>query len=233
MSRAHNLYRLQQVDQSLHTARTRMDAIRARLADRNDILHAEQFLSEQQTSLRAKQSELKAADDAVATQRAKIKRTETQLYGGGISNPKELQDLHMELESLQRFLAILEDRLLESMLEHEERELERDEAQETLDHLQNQRQKEDAALEQELQQLEIDVERLMGDREEVLRGIDQEDLALYQKLSEKLGVHVVAEVEGDACSICGLALSASASQTVRSGDSLLQCNQCKRILYPK
>lgn len=231
MSRAHSLYRLQQIDLALDRNQARMEQILAILADDEQIRRASQSLAEVQIALMEKQQAMKACESAVARQRDKIGQTEKTLYSGSISNPKELQDLQMEADSLKRYLSVLEDNQLEAMLDLEQVEEEHRAADDALQRLMQQKEAQHKELYREKETLLAEIERLQGDREAALASVSADDLAFYIKLREKHHGIAVALLESGNCSICGLAIHASLVQTINSGVDLVQCNQCKRIIY--
>jgi predicted nucleic acid-binding Zn-ribbon protein len=59
--------------------------------------------------------EQKRLEDEVATVEEKAAGVDRQLYGGGVTSPKEAQALQADLESLQRRQSQLEDQVLEHM----------------------------------------------------------------------------------------------------------------------
>jgi len=116
MSQAFNLYRLQKID-------TQIDQINNRLAEINHILAADENLHKAEelsqntkNQLFKMQQNLKQKEDEVQAHRIKIETNESSLYGGKVRNPKELQDLQMEIASLKKRLTILEDEQLDIML---------------------------------------------------------------------------------------------------------------------
>jgi predicted nucleic acid-binding Zn-ribbon protein len=232
MSRAHSLYRLQEIDLALDKNHARLEEIQGILKDSQELQQASENLTQAETTLNEIQAVLKSAELAVESQRSKIEETESTLYSGLIKNPKELQDLQMEVESLIRYLSTLEDRLLDVMVEFEQAEMDRDTAQNILTNIKNAREAEHQDLYKEQQHLTEENERLQINREAALLGVSEEDLKLYQQIREKQGGIAVAILEKDGtCSVCGLSPSASQQQLIRSGTHLEQCNQCRRILY--
>jgi predicted nucleic acid-binding Zn-ribbon protein len=232
MSRAHSLYRLQEIDLALDENHVRLEEIQRILTDSEELQQAIENLTQAETTLKEIQAVLKSAEHAVESQRSKIEETEATLYSGLIKNPKELQDLQMEVESLQRYLSTLEDRLLDVMVEFEQAEMDRDTAQHILTNIETAREAEHQDLHKEQQHLTEENERLQINREAALLGVSEEDLKLYQQIREKQGGIAVAILEKDGtCSVCGLSPSASHQQRIRSGTHLEQCNQCRRILY--
>jgi predicted nucleic acid-binding Zn-ribbon protein len=69
------------------------------------------------------------------------------------------------------------------------------------------------------------------EREAAEVGVRAEDLELYRSLRKGPGSLAVAELQDDTCTACGVSLSASARQEVRTGPGLIRCRQCGRILY--
>ena len=98
MSRAHSLYRLQEIDLALDNNHARLAEIQSILSDSEELQQAIENLAQAETTLKEIQAVLKSAEHAVESQRSKIEETEATLYSGLIKNPKELQDLHPHSE---------------------------------------------------------------------------------------------------------------------------------------
>jgi hypothetical protein len=231
MTRVSNLFNLQEVDRSIAKARERIEAIEEQLEDDAAIQKALREVREAEAALTEVRSEHSSAEHAVQAQRSKIEQNESALYGGSVTNPKELEDLQMEQESLKRYLATLEDRLLEAMMELDDAEEAFENAEAELDLVKTQSAAKNADLVAEKQALENDIARLESEREASLANVSADDLNTYQKLRERFHGVVVAEVVGANCSICGLDLARSKMQEIQSGSELIRCSQCNRILY--
>lgn len=231
MSRVSNLFNLQEIDRTIARARERIEQIEAELEDDAAVKQALGEAQQAEASLNAVRSEHSAAEHAVQSQRTKIKQNEAALYGGSVTNPKELEDLQMEQESLKRYLATLEDRLLEAMMELDEAESAYENADAEFELTKTQSAAENAGLVTEKEALEKDIDRLESEREAVLGNIASEDLVLYEKLQDRFHGVVIAQVVGGNCSICGVDLARSKLQDIQSGSELIRCSQCNRILY--
>jgi predicted nucleic acid-binding Zn-ribbon protein len=219
------------IDRSILQARERISEINTQLEDDAVVQEALNEASMAEEKLNEVRSEHSNADHAVQAQRTKIKQNEAALYGGSVTNPKELEDLQMEQEALKRYLATLEDRLLETMMELDEAQEAYENADAKLDLVKVQNAAENADLVSENETLVQDIERLEAEREAVLGNISNEDLATYEKLQDRFSGIVIAAVEGGNCSICGVDLARSKMQAVQSGSELIRCSQCSRILY--
>ncbi len=151
---------------------------------------------------------------------------------GLVSNPKDLERMAHELQSLERRITSLEDEELEVMarLEDAQRTLDSLEAQvaaadERLAALAAAREEKVAAIDAEL----IDVEAQRGPSVE---GLPADLLGLYDKLrTSKNGVGA-AELRARQCGDCRLSLDKAELSAIRSApaDLVVRCEECQRIL---
>lgn len=225
------MFRLQQTDLSIDQAKAKLAAVEAELAEHSQVERARQAASQADVQVRQSSQALRAAEDAVAMQREKLGNVDGRLYGGAVHNPKELQELQAEAEALRRHLAGLEDRQLEEMQTAEDAELGAQGARTRLELAEADFSGRQAGLSKQRGSLMVLLEQHGEEREAVTVGVSPEDLRLYQSLRKGLGSLAVAELEGDTCSACGVTMSASSRQEIRSGPGLTRCRQCGRILY--
>ena len=216
MSQPFKLFRLQQIDSQLDSARARSKEIDALL---NDNEHLQQVVSRSESaieSLHLTKKSLQKAENDTAQQRVKMEQTESSLYGGKIRNPKELQDLQNEMGALKRYLAVLEDRQLECMLEEEQMgELEKISAINLLQELERQ-ERNHAALKLEQNRIVKEMAHLEDERRVAVRSIEEQDYLLYEQLRRDRRGVAVARVSDRACSACGSTLNAMLLQAARS-----------------
>ena len=231
VTRSSQLHALQVIDLALDRDRTRLEEIRRLLDDDHAMATVRSVREGAERESRQASESVSAAEDAVASLQSKFREIEGRLYSGALHNPKELQDLQRDAESVQRHIATLDERLLEAMLKQEEADKALAQAQELV----RQREAESLGAQQELLaeqgKLHTNLARRSPEREAVEAGLPSEDLALYARLRQSLGGVAVAAVEDGACRACGLVLSASGQQEVRSSPAPLRCRQCGRVLY--
>jgi predicted nucleic acid-binding Zn-ribbon protein len=231
MSRSSNLYDLQLIDSQLDRHSKRKNEIAKILADDSEITSAQKRLDKITEELNKAEKELTSAEHKVQDQRSKIKRTESRLYGGKITNPKELKDLQDESEALKRYLEVLEERQLERMLELDE-VIERFEAaDENLNSATKKKHLLSSDLTAEKSKIEKEIQGLETQRKNLTKQISPEDLSLYQLLRKKSYGVAVAKVNNRACSACGATLTAALHQAARSPTKISRCETCGRILF--
>lgn len=231
MSQPFKLYRLQQLDSQIDQAQTRLAEIEEILSDDATLRRIQDHFETSESSLNDARKALRKAEFNVSDQEHKIEQNQTALYGGKISNPKELQDLQNENEALKRYLSVLEDRQLEAMLAVENAEAEYQNAQEELQEIQAKTANQHKVLIAERTQLEKETERFENERQATAAAIDEADLRLYVKLRKKLSGVAVAKVKEKVCSACGSTLAAASLQAARSPTQITRCDTCGRILY--
>ena len=231
MSRVSSLHRLQDIDQSIDRGQARLAEIE-RLLGGSDLVRAARSADEQaRGALRAALAGVKDAEATLGSQRAKVEHAEASLYGGGVHNPKELQDLQADVDSLKRHLAALEELLLEAMLVLEDEEKKAGRAADALSLSEAALLAEQASWTEERARILTRLETLAIESEAAMSGVAEKDLALYARLRDSMGGNALAILKDGSCSACGVGISASESQTVRNSAELFRCPQCGRILY--
>ncbi len=231
MSRISTLYRLQELDTEIDNNHARIKEINATLADNSELAAMREALEGAEIVLKKARTANSTANHTVLSQREKIEQNNKKLYGGAVTNPKELEELQLESESLKKYLATLEDRYLETMLELDEAEESHIAARDTFDLLEARTLSENADLDEERGTLTTDIESREQEREAALVDIEPEDVELYDRLRSRLNGIAVTTLSDDSCSVCGLDQARSKLQEIRTGNVIIQCAQCTRILY--
>jgi len=231
MSASLGLYRLQQVDSKIDLAHKKLEAIQKTLENDAESKEALNRVTTAQADLHSAQQEFKNSSADAESQKIKIEQTESSLYGGGIHNPKELQDLQKDSASLKKHLATLEERELEAMDKAERADAALAAATTQLELIQARVNNDHKNLFADQSLLLKELDKLMEEREAALGPIESSLLQAYEQLRlDKRGVAVTQAVD-NACTSCGTILSASLQQTARSQKQLAYCSSCGRIIY--
>lgn len=231
MSAALGLYRLQQVDSQMDQIRARLKAIRATLENDVKLRKAMDVVSSAEVEHKQASSAVKASEAEVESQRIKIERAEASLYSGQVKNPKELQDLQMDVASLKKHLTTLEERELEAMVRAEETQNALDEAEKQLQQVQANLKVQNRDLTTESDALNKDLERLEPERQAVIGTLSEAFLKTYEQLRKQKNGVAVASMAENSCSACGTNLTQSQHQNARLADQLFNCPTCGRIIY--
>lgn len=230
MNRAQSLLELQKIDRALDALGARLRAIAAELAGNTELTEAVEAVVQAEAAAAELDRHLRSVNLDRTGVKEHISSEESKLYGGGVKAPKELQSLELEVASLRRRLAVLDDESLALMLE-------RDSAMERLDAAQGRRSDIEHASGDRSRQLASDRsdfeakrDTLASRRDLAAKTIDGPSLAGYDKIRRAKHGIAVAELRADGCGACGIQLPRSAVEKTRQSDSLIRCPGCGRIL---
>lgn len=231
VGRVEALYRLQAVEMEIDETRATLDAIESRLEVNEVLASARQELQENGEKLRDSRGRLRELELDLEQLAAKIASTEDTLYGGQVTNPKELAGLDQELDYLRRRRSEVEDETLVAMDQAETTEAQFNAAERRLRNVERQWDDTQGQLQQEAEELRSRLTALEAERKHCLSIIPEEDLSVYENRRRRTGGQAVAVLKGGICQGCRVALPTSVVQQVRRGQNLVYCGSCQRILY--
>jgi len=231
MDRSHLLYHLQTIDLEIHNGKRRLEEVEAGLGESEELRQVRRALQKAEDELSRWRTTLRDLELEARGLTAKITSTEERLYGGRVTNPKELTNLQNEVSYLKRRKSELEDRQLEAMVEVEEHEAEADGKKASLAQIEAEWSDTQKRLIEERSELKERLAHLKKERAKLEGSIRAEDLALYGELCSRKDGRAVALLKGEVCQACRVTLPTSQVQQARSGDALSFCSSCRRILY--
>jgi predicted nucleic acid-binding Zn-ribbon protein len=230
MSRSSSLLQLQAVDLEMDGYKARLAAIAAALGQDPAVQAAQRGLLAAQSELhqaRVAAQNLEHENQALS---AKITEIAERTYSGSVTQPKVLQDLQRDLDSLNRRRASLEEQQFEALVASEAAEARHAGLQVELNRLEADLARQHGSLLEERLKLQAGLERLEVSREAALSSILPTDRELYDRLRASKKGRAVARLEEGSCGACGVAPSSSRIQSARQGNDLIQCGNCGRIL---
>jgi len=230
MSQARALYRVQEIELAVIDRRIRLKEIDSQLEDNAVVQEAQSQLDDAQAHLDTVLKQVKDVENQIETVVEKHKSTESRLYSGAVKNPKELQDMGKEIESLTRRRETLDNQLLDIMLERDEALAMKQLTEEELAQVTDAWEMEHKDLLDEKNQLTTESEKLMIQRKEALQGIHADSLKEYNSLRSAKSNRPVAILENKACSACGIEQNNAIITAVNQDERLIKCHNCGRIL---
>ena len=161
---------------------------------------------------------------------AKVSSVEEKLYGGTVSNPKELSDYQAELKMFKEQISKLEDELLAIFVEIDRAEAEFAQVESFLGTMTTTWEQDQARLKTEKAVVEPEIARLQSERDADSSDLDRAALSLYQILRERRDAVAVSSLDRGMCGGCRITLPTSTLKRARAGNELVQCVSCERIL---
>jgi predicted nucleic acid-binding Zn-ribbon protein len=196
---------------------------------RTAVSNAVRDLRIQVDDLTAEQKRADADVEQVKTRRA---RDQGMIDSGQVKDPKALERMLGELESLHRRITSLEDTELEVMERLEEAQSALDERSAELSKMEGQEAELRGAFEQKAGDLRTELEQVRAERDTMVTGMPEDLLALYEKLRAQKGGVGAAALRRRACEGCRLTLNASDLGIIakKPTDEVVRCEECNRIL---
>lgn len=231
MAQVQQLYRLQQIDTEIREKKQRLGEVLRAQKEPEALLAARHQAETAAAELQQWQIRHKDLSLELSSLNNKARSSENRLYSGNVRNPKELEDLQKEVESLGRRRSALEDDILEAMIMIEETQAEKAAADEAQAEMEAEWEQRVAGLKAQQNELALRLNTLNGLRQKQVALITPDLLAEYEQLSQRRGGIVVAALRGNECQGCQLTVSANKVKDAAEG-KLVYCGSCGRILNP-
>ncbi len=233
MTGLEKLHRLQQLDREIRSLREELEGHPLR-EELDSLQQEERALSAEMERLRGEYERLRKRQEKVEAEirslEEKLKREEEKLYGGTVSNPKELRGLQAEVKSLRKKMDNLETQAIEDMERLDELRVPLEEIESRHRELSSRVDEKRRALLEEENRVNGELARLRQERDSLREGIEGELLEIYDKLMEtKQGLAVVTVVEG-VCQGCRVELPGKEYDRFLRSEGLFRCPNCRRIL---
>ena len=223
------LYQLQELDTEIEHEEQTLTQKTSQLGERQALDSAQSQLASEKKRLEELRRQHHDAEWEVDDLLSKIASAEKQLYGGKITNPKELSSLQHEVTTMKARGDQLENKALEIIDQVEAAEKSVAAATSELQKMEDDWHRQQQQLSTDIEQLKDRLADLKQKREQLSEQIDSPAVALYEKIRQQKK-QPVAKVEQGICRGCRISLSASALQRARSGQPV-QCGTCGRILF--
>ena len=223
------LYQLQELDLDVESNEKALSQKISQLGESQAVVKTQTELTSEQQRLDDLRHQQHSAEWDIDDLTSKITTAEGQLYGGKITNPKELSSLQHEVNTLKANRDQAENKALEIMDQVEQAEASIAALSSELEKLKDEWHSQQQQLSDEIDNLKGKLSDLQQKRQELSSEIDPQALELYEKLRKQKG-QAVAKVEQGICRGCRLSLSSSELQQARGGN-LVHCSSCGRILF--
>jgi len=167
--------------------------------------------------------------EAVKTRRT---RDRDRMDRGLITNPKDLERMQHELESLERRISSLEDDELEVMEKLEEAQAELTKLETMVAESDQQLTTLAATRDEKVASIDEQLADVLAQRGPAAEGLPDDLVTLYDRLREQKGGVGAAELRARQCTGCRLSIDASELGRIRglAEDEVVRCEECQRIL---
>ncbi|MGB9608207.1 MAG: zinc ribbon domain-containing protein, partial [bacterium] len=200
------LWQLEEIDDALQKSLEERNGLDDGSALKAKVDALREELERQTRELREMRREMEDKELEARGLEERRRSMESRMYGGYVSNPKELESMEREVEMLRRNQDRLEERVLELMYAIEDKSGEIKKLEEQLREEDLAYQKVRSNYEREYKRLSEKIATLEEKRKELLPQIDPALLERYKEIREREGGGVGKVVRG-VCSGCGFSVS--------------------------
>lgn len=225
------LITLQHLDSTIDNARRTIAAHPQRLADADTRLNdAQQTVDAAKQRLKDNQDARRALDKDVALYQGRLSKYKDQQ--AAVKTNKEYQALGHEIETAQKELGGVEEKILERMMEADALAVDIKKAEGVLAAQQKEVDAERKTLGAELAAVEASMKEATERRAALLGQLEKRLIGLYEQVARaRKGIAICMATRDGLCSVCHVRLRPQVFQLIRQNDSIIQCDSCQRILY--
>ena len=206
-------------------------------ANRQKLIKQRDFLKDQQTNMKKLENDVVVLQDRLAAVQDEAKRLEKVLEGLAQelkdNPPASAEDAQKQAEAAQKLLETL------TRYEQELQKMRKD--ADTKDRQQKEIRVRAAKTKVEFDQLKVEYDKelkidtaklqeMRAKTEQEARKIDPQLLAKYRSIKQHCTPPMAKLVNGQ-CSGCFMSLPSATLLDIRSGDRIVECDNCSRILY--
>jgi predicted nucleic acid-binding Zn-ribbon protein len=222
---------LQNLETAIEEAKRRIAAHPQRVADADARLaHAKDALETVRQRFKASQEARREQEKEAATFQSRLSKFKDQL--SAVKTNREYQAMQLEIETAQKELGIVEERVLERMMEADALSAEIKKAEQALAAQQKDVEAEKKTLAEELVTVDAALKDATEKRHALVKSLRPQLVALFEQVSRaRKGLAIAVATRDGLCSACHVRLRPQAFQEVRRNDQIIQCPSCNRILY--
>ena len=225
------LYDLQLLDWEIQQREEELSEVQSSISDDSRRIQARQRLSALEARLGELGPATRQSERAVQEIEQRISNLDNRMYDGSVTNPREFEALQEERANQVRNQGDEEDRLLEFMVEIEETEEVRDRAKAVFEQIDAERRRELGTLSARQDELTSDLPDLREQRQEMSTEYPPNVMAVYETVRRTRGGQGAALIDQRGlCQGCRLLIPNAELSRARSGEGIVQCGSCTRIL---
>ena len=225
------LHQLQEIDSQADAIRPQIASLEHDIGNRQALDARAREIEVTRAEVRAIEAQQRDLELQAEAHRAKIAADEGKLYGGRVSNPKELASLADEVAQDKHQLSTVEDKLLAILDQLDEVASRLAASERSAAREQQEWEASQAQMRLRLGTARESIAALDSRRATAAAAVDPASRSTYETLRRQKGGLAIATVRQRTCLGCRVTLTASQEQRARIGNELITCHSCGRIHF--
>ena len=229
ISRGEHLLTLQETDEQIAQLQTEIAALEAALAGDSELDRLREAGRAAEAERQGAEERCRGVERELSGVRQRARSLERRLYDGSVRNPQDLLGMQRDLVALKPRLDQLEASLLECMEVSESAEAGVAVTRSAVAAREAERGSQEAPRRERLTLARTELDDQRAVRAAAAAAALPGDVRIYERVAAHWKPAVV-HLHGDSCGGCHLPLGIREANQVRSGDGLVQCSKCARVV---
>ncbi|MCJ7473345.1 MAG: hypothetical protein MUP02_11220 [Actinobacteria bacterium] len=231
-----DLVELQAIENAVSARYTEIEKVKSNLGlneAENNLAASRQKNEEKNSQFHDLDVKRKKLEDSVDTHEEKIKKNESKLFSGTITDSKELLNYQEEIQMLKNNNSKLEDEILTIMEEQDMAKPGIEALKEEMTELDSIVLRIRSEMDEKLEGLKHNIEGLKKRKEDVVLRIPGDYLKKYNDLKTKKGGIAVSVIKDNFCNVCNMEIPSIETERFVESDQVYKCPLCGRmsVLY--
>ncbi|HHX63543.1 MAG TPA: hypothetical protein GX702_01490 [Chloroflexi bacterium] len=231
MTLLQTLHELQEIDQEWVEKGRLYQTVRRQIADQSNLQAMRDAQTQREEEQTATRNSLRDIELEMEGLQERLRQTDSELYSGRISSPRELEALRQDAEVLRQRISRLEEQALDTMSRIDALQEATESGRQALRDYEAWWAGEHEALVTRYRELHARLQALQRRRDEIRAALGRAELALYDELRAKKGGIALAPMKEGTCQTCRVTVPSHKIRMVHSGESVVTCEGCGRILF--
>ncbi len=207
--------------------RENIERTTTRLESDPEVVEREETLAEARAAQEEMAARVRASDHEREAHRTRLRTREKELMSGRIRNPTELMQMSEEVSHMKARFAEEEDAELKLMEDADAADQAVREATADLEQSRRQSASEEPELRQHLATWSAELAEVETERDAIWEQVPKVAQTPYSRMRIQ---PAVAQVVNGQCAACRVTVTSRGMQMLRTGDELVHCEHCGRIL---
>jgi uncharacterized protein len=207
--------------------RENIERATSRLESDPEVVEREEILAEARAEEGETAARVRASDHEREAHRTRLRTREKELMSGRIRNPTELMQMSEEVSHMRARFAEEEDAELKLMEDADAADQAVRDATKELDRARRQSASEEPALRKNLRAWSAELAEVESERDAIWEQVPKAAQTAYSRMRIQ---PAVAQVINGQCATCRVTVTSRGMQMLRTGDELVHCENCGRIL---
>lgn len=224
------LFSLQEVETKIQINLKDKDDLNEKILLEDGKKAKESLLNEIKNAITKYQVQINKIESKIQELQNKKTDIQKKIYGGLVSNVRELQALKNEDDQLEKDINELNNYANKFLSKLSLMEENLDKITQEVDILKENWNKNFPELEKKSEDLEISIKENMSNRDILLNSIPDDLSMIYQRLLKAKDNIAVSKVSAGTCSVCHVKFPLSTEKELMLGKEIVFCDNCGRIL---